>query len=367
MARQSKVEFTSSTIFRATFSDYESGRAGRWSAIASGGTVTFDSGPGTNNALAFFHTETSAQLPTTPTADIEDRGIVTFTTIPNLEDRLLHIRLCIQGDFGDGREGLAVQSRASSAAAWAEVPGGFVYGWAYSDNYVKDAVFQDENGNDRTVAANGGWVDVTIRIPDDATQVRLRPKYIVVGNSSYLHDIALRSIQWEGTVPVQAGNPEERAARDARALHGPREVYALEITHPAINPPARVVSDNANHVLSEDGAQKTFHACAFDAELPQEVDGELRRARVRVDNVGKKLMDPIRDSKGGRGATMRVMSFIKPAAGEAYSTVSFEVTMSVVVSEIDNLNVYIELADETMLGRPGILIRHDPERSPGLF
>ena len=183
--------------FTSAFPDAELGtNAGYWRFDPGGSSASGNTGPGTNNVLAFMHTETSGSSGET---DTEDNGIAVFGSVPSGPNRRLSLRVCIQGDFGDGTEGLAVQSRAANGDEWIDIL--HIYGWEYRDDYVVGGVITDENGIEITCVADGGWVDFGVDIPDSHTQVRLRPKYIFVA-STFLHDIALRSYEWQITGPI---------------------------------------------------------------------------------------------------------------------------------------------------------------------
>ena len=184
-------------VFAATFGTSDNGR---WQADSGGSTTSSDTGPGTNNVLAFVHTETSGSSEDVTT--LENNGIATMAAaeIPDQADRTLRLRLCIQGQFGDGTEGMRIDERAADGDVWAEA--GFVHGWDYGSAYVSGGTATDENGVTITFAADGGWVDFDIDIADSTTQVRLVPKYVVpVGGTSYTHDVAVRELRWSWTDP----------------------------------------------------------------------------------------------------------------------------------------------------------------------
>ena len=187
------TEFSSLADFEAAFTaDLQTGTSGgRWRFDPGGSTQTSSTGPGTNNGLDFVHTETSGSS----LAGAEAAGLAEFATVPTGTGRMLHMRLCIQGAFGDGTEGLEIQQRASADDAWAMVT--LITGWLYSDSRAAGDTVTDFAGEDQTVVASGGWVDFTVAIPDAATQVRLQPRYIQGEGSTWEHDIALRSFQWE--------------------------------------------------------------------------------------------------------------------------------------------------------------------------
>ena len=100
----------------------------------------------------------------------------------------------------------------------------------------------------------------------------------------------------------------DRALVAGRSLVGPSIIYALEITHDDLTQPIRVVADTVRHTVEAN----EYIPLAFRAEIPQDKEGEIRQARLRVDNVGGELMHWINVSKGGRGAMMRAMRLIPP-------------------------------------------------------
>ena len=182
-------EFNSAADFSAVFPDAVfANNLGRWRFDTGGSTASPNTGPGSNNVSPFVHTETSQAVQAT----VESNGIADFGSVPDEDGLTLHLRLSIQGTFGDGTEGLQIQHRAVSTDAWSEAE--FVHGWVYQ-NYELGDTITDENGMDRVCVQDGGWVDVAIAIPDTATQVRLQPRYILAG-LNFSHDIALRSVQW---------------------------------------------------------------------------------------------------------------------------------------------------------------------------
>ena len=157
--------------------------------------------------------------------------------------------------------------------------------------------------------------------------------------------------------------PSQRAIVAARGLEGDALSYALEIEHPRINPPIRVVADAEAHAIEGN----SYSALAFRAELPQEKDGEIRQARLQIDNVGRELMQWVEASDGGRGAMVRIMRVIRPAGAETESAIDWELTMACSIAEANNQHVSITLTQEPVFDRPSVLLKHDPVNSPGLF
>ena len=182
--------------------------------------------------------------------------------------------------------------------------------------------------------------------------VRLASRLVVIGTG--------RSEVFSAFNP---GAAQDRRIVAARGLHGVDEKYAVEITHPALMESIRHIADTVEHTIDA----QTYTPLIFEAVPPQEVDGEIRRATLRLDNVGEELTELVHDTEGARGATMRVMRVVPPSFFERDSYVSWEVTMDVGVTELTNEFVAINLTDEPVYGRPAITLRHDPATSPGLF
>ena len=125
----------------------------------------------------------------------EVNGRCRVSSVPAGTNRTMTIRCCIQGQFGDGTEGLLVEWRPGTSGSWTQAA--FIHGWTYSNSYETGDSITDENGVARTIVANGGWIDVDVSIPNNAGQVALQPKYIVPGGQdTFHHDIAIRSIAW---------------------------------------------------------------------------------------------------------------------------------------------------------------------------
>ena len=103
------------------------------------------------------------------------------------------------------------------------------------------------------------------------------------------------------TISVRA-----RARAEVFGLTGRKPIYALEISHPDIPDNIRVVNDTQEVTLEGN----TYVALAFRPRLPQEKEGEIRQAGIEVDNVGRRMVEWVEASNGGRGATMRIMELV---------------------------------------------------------
>ena len=155
----------------------------------------------------------------------------------------------------------------------------------------------------------------------------------------------------------------ERAVRYGRALRASAPEHALltalEISHPAIALPVRVVNDTRNRRI--EGAD--YVALRFDARLADDVDGQAPQAELAIDNVGRALTQWIEAAGGGVGASVRVMLVLDIDD----APVEWEVTLDVASMAVDQERVTARLGFDPLLGRAAVTLRHDPQTSPGLF
>lgn len=133
----------------------------------------------------------------------------------------------------------------------------------------------------------------------------------------------------------------------------------LEISHPTLATPVRVVNDTQN--LTSNG--QLFVAVAFEIQLPDDIEGQMPRARLAIDNVGRELVEPIEHSGGAQGAQVRVMQVLRSQP----DVIEWEATLDMRNIEMAQAQITAELGYEDILNRPAIAVRYDPASSPGLF
>ncbi len=143
------------------------------------------------------------------------------------------------------------------------------------------------------------------------------------------------------------------------ATSGEAPVYLLEITHPQLSVPIRVVADNQD--LTHLG--NTFSAFAFDLTLPDDMAGKLPRGELRLDNVGRELTQWLEASQGGRGADVRIITVMR----DAPDTIEDEITCDLLGVKQDVLDVRASVGYDDMLNRQALVMRYDPSVAPGLF
>jgi len=136
-------------------------------------------------------------------------------------------------------------------------------------------------------------------------------------------------------------------------------IILLEIDHPLFSVPARVVNDNQDITSNGD----VYTALTFEITLPDDMEGQIPRAQLSMDNIGRELTQPLEDSNGGEGATVRVMQVLRSAP----NVIEWEALLDMRNVSMTNLKVNAELSYEDILNRPAVAVRYDTFTAPGLF
>lgn len=133
----------------------------------------------------------------------------------------------------------------------------------------------------------------------------------------------------------------------------------LEITHPDLDEPIRVVNDTQDLICQG----KRFVALGFRATLPDDQENQLPRARLSVDNVGRELTKWLEISSGGLGAECRMLLVLRSAP----DLIEWDITMTLSNVSITPQEVTADLGFEDLLNRPAIPLTYRPDTAPGLF
>ena len=154
--------------------------------------------------------------------------------------------------------------------------------------------------------------------------------------------------------------PAKQYARTIRDSAPERRLLtALEIRHPAVAQPVRVVNDTAERTIEGN----RYIALRFDARLADDVEGQAPQAELAIDNVGRSLTQWVEAAQGGAGATVRVLQVLDIDD----PPVEWELTMDLAGVQVDAERVTARLGFDPLLGRAAVTLRHDPQTSPGLF
>jgi len=149
------------------------------------------------------------------------------------------------------------------------------------------------------------------------------------------------------------------AKRKMNATGGEAPVLLLEIDHPDLPGPVRVVKDNED--LTSTG--NLFVAMAFDITPPDDLSTGLPRATLRVDNIGRELTQWLNVSGGGKGATARMMYVMR----DAPDLIEWETTLELSNVTQTPASVDGQLGYTDILNLPGTVQTYRPETAPGLF
>lgn len=152
--------------------------------------------------------------------------------------------------------------------------------------------------------------------------------------------------------PVARGNVLATSAKEPLCA-------LIEITHPDLVVPVRVVNNSVDVVSN--GA--TFVACAFELTLPDDIEGQVPKATLSVDNVGQELTTWLEYSRGGQNAKCRLM-FVAPSQP---NVVEFDMTLDMTGMKIDNQKVSAQLGFVNTLGRFAVAKTFNPATAPGLW
>jgi hypothetical protein len=136
-------------------------------------------------------------------------------------------------------------------------------------------------------------------------------------------------------------------------------VVLLEISHPDMPTPARVVRD-AQDLVS---GGNTFVACAFDFTMPDDRGSQAPRAQIVIDNIGRELMDWIEASSGGRGAEVRMMVVLRATP----DVIEADYRLGLLGLKVDQSKVSGDLGYGNLLDLPAVAVRYDPATAPGLY
>jgi hypothetical protein len=133
----------------------------------------------------------------------------------------------------------------------------------------------------------------------------------------------------------------------------------LEINHPDLPQPIRVVNDNQNitHLTN------TYTAMAFSVKLPDEREQGLPRAEISIDNIGRELTDWLDLSGGGQGSTVRFMH-IKRSMPDL---IEWEATLDLFNVSQTTQVVSGTLGYQDVLNLPAVAVTYIPSSHPGLF
>lgn len=133
----------------------------------------------------------------------------------------------------------------------------------------------------------------------------------------------------------------------------------LEISHPTLESPIRLVADNQDFLF--DG--NNYLAMNFAFSRQQDIQGELPKATLTIQNVGRSLVKWIDASGGGRGANVRVILARRSAPTVTEEYIDFSIGSTAVTSQ----TIAISLIIQNNLVKRTMKYVYDTKRAIGLF
>jgi len=172
--------------------------------------------------------------------------------------------------------------------------------------------------------------------------------------------VGVGSLRLTGLSPIGGGKQYTPHFKERTgSTSGEEPVYLLEITHPQLAQPVRVVRDNQDIVSNG----SLFLAVPFDIQLPTDIEGELPRAGIQIDNVGRELTQWIDASGGGKGARVRLMQIMR----DTPNVIEEDVTLDLLKVRQTKTTISGELGYEDTLNLPALAISYRPDNTPAIF
>ena len=133
----------------------------------------------------------------------------------------------------------------------------------------------------------------------------------------------------------------------------------LEINHPDLLTPVRVVNDVQN--LTSNGNE--YVALPFRVSLPDDAQGQVPQATLEVDNIGKELTQWLEVSGGGQGAKCTILQVMRSEP----DLIEFSITLDLTNLSINNQVVSGTLGFLNTLNQVSTTVNFTPSTTPGLW
>lgn len=133
----------------------------------------------------------------------------------------------------------------------------------------------------------------------------------------------------------------------------------LKIDHASLSAPVRIVNDTRNITTLGD----TYLALPFTVGLPSDRSGEMPRARLQIDNVGRELTEELEGLPPGAALMATIIVVHRSTPG----VVDYQFTAPLSGVRVDMATVTAVMGPDDLMRRPATLLRFDPATAPGIF
>lgn len=136
-------------------------------------------------------------------------------------------------------------------------------------------------------------------------------------------------------------------------------LFLLEITHVDLAQPIRVVSDTVDLTVGI----TLYQAFPFDITLPDDTEGQVAKAQLSIDNIGREITQWLEYSRGGQGAKCRVMQVLRSNP----TVIELDLTLDMTNISADLLKITATLEYVNVFNQKGVTKTYRPENQAGLF
>lgn len=151
--------------------------------------------------------------------------------------------------------------------------------------------------------------------------------------------------------------PAVEALQRTTDAHG--FLYLLTITGTDIGTPIRLVNDTRD--MESQGF--TFLALPFEIIPPKQAAQEIPRTQIRIDNIGREIVQVLEALPPGAELTAKVQVVYRPSP----DVVQAEFTAPMSGLKANVFTISGSIGPFTLMNRPAVAIRFDPNSAPGLF
>ncbi len=136
-------------------------------------------------------------------------------------------------------------------------------------------------------------------------------------------------------------------------------VTALEITSPKLASPIRITNGGEDVVSNGD----TYIFCPYEITMPDDVDSQLPKSRLRIANIGRDIIRWIDQSQGGEDVQVRLLMFLKSDPNK------YELDICLFMDDISisTYEITASLGYNDILNKPAVAIPYNYRVAPGLF
>lgn len=134
----------------------------------------------------------------------------------------------------------------------------------------------------------------------------------------------------------------------------------IEITHPLLATPVRVINDNCDLVSKGNN----FVAFPFEFKRAPDVESELPKGRLVFSNIGRSMVRWLEESYGASDADLKII-FARRSEPDVWENV-FPCKITSTNLTPENINIDLVILANKLIQR-GIRFNFSTDRTPGLF